>query len=71
MDFFKSIFSEDSDQPQNDDAPEPNPNPNSNPDLDSDSTVIWSFDELIKTVASKSESVIQTYRRNIKNSGPG
>ena len=58
MDFFKSVFSEDSNQPQNNDASEPNPDPNPNPDLDSDSTAIWSFDELIKTIASKSESVI-------------
>ena len=56
MDFFKSFFSEDSEQPQNDDAPEPNLDPN--PDPDSDSTMIWSFNGLIKTIASKSESVI-------------
>ena len=71
MDFFKSIFSEDSDQPQNDDAPELNLDLNPNPDSDSDSTAIWSFDRLIKTIASKSKSVIQTYRHNIENSGPG
>ena len=58
MDFFKSVFFEDSDQPQNDDASKPNLDPNPNPDLDFDSTAIWSFDELIKTIASKSESVI-------------
>ena len=58
MDFFKSIFFEDLDQPQNDDALEPNLDPNPNPDPDSNSTVIWSFDELIKTIVSKSKSVI-------------
>ena len=58
MDFFKSIFFEDSDQPQNDDAPEPNPDPNPNLDSDLNSTKIWSFNGLIKTIASKSESLI-------------
>ncbi|XP_050240335.1 uncharacterized protein LOC126689250 [Quercus robur] len=69
MDFFKSVFSEDPDLPQNDDAPEPNPDPI--PDPDSDSTAIWSFGGLIKTIASKSESVIQTYRRDIEEFGSG
>lgn len=69
MDFFKSVFSEDPDPPQNDDAPEPNPDPI--PDPDSDSTAIWNFGGLIKTIASKSESVIQTYRRDIEEFGSG
>ena len=58
MDFFKSVFFEDPVQPQNDDVPKPNLDPNPNPDPDSDFTVIWSFGELIKTIASKSKSVI-------------
>ncbi|KAL4642676.1 hypothetical protein ACB092_02G037800 [Castanea dentata] len=69
MDFFKSVFSEDPDPPLNDDAPEPNPDPN--PDPDPNSTAIWSFGGLIKTIASKSESVIQTYRRDIEEFGSG
>ena len=58
MDFFKSVFSKDPDQPQNDDALEPNLDPNPNPDPDLDSIAIWSFGGLIKTIASKSESMI-------------
>ena len=58
MDFFKSVFSEDQDQPQNDDAPELNLDPNPNPNPDSDSTTIWSFGRLIKMIVSKLESVI-------------
>ena len=58
MDFFKSFFSEDPDQPQNDNAPKPNLDPNPNPDPDSDSIAIWSFGRLIKMISSKSESVI-------------
>ena len=71
IDFFKSVFSEDPDQPQNDDAPKPNPNLNQNSNLDSDYTVIWSFGRLIKTIASKSESVIQTCQHDIENLGLG
>ena len=58
MDFFKSVFSEDPDQPQNDNALEPNLDPNPNPDPNLDSIAIWSFGRLIKTIVLKSESVI-------------
>ena len=58
VDFFKFVFSEDLDQPQNDDAPEPNLDPNLNPDSNLDSTATWSFGRLIKMIASKLESLI-------------
>ena len=58
MDFSKSIFSEDPDQPQNDDAPKLNLDPNPNLDPDSDSIAIWSFGGLIKMIASKFELMI-------------
>ena len=60
MDFSKSIFSEDPDQPQNDVALELNldPNPNPDPDSNSNSIAVWSFSGLIKTIASKLESMI-------------
>lgn len=63
MDFFKSVLSDDPhpSDPHNDDAPDPNPNP----------TGAWSFGELIKTIASKSESAIQTYRRDLEEFGSG
>nr|POE87661.1 hypothetical protein CFP56_51747 [Quercus suber] len=61
MDFFKFIFSENPNQPQNDDAPELNLDPNPNPDPDSDSTVIWSFGGLIKMIASKSDRVARCH----------
>ena len=58
MDFFKSVFFEEPDQPQNDNVLESNLDPNPNPDPNSDSTAIWSFGRLIKTIVLKSESVI-------------
>ncbi|XP_020267266.1 BSD domain-containing protein 1-like [Asparagus officinalis] len=81
MNFFKSVFSEDlepSDPPRRSESPldsqneeldqdqeaaeapeTPNPNPNS------PSRGAWSFGGLIKTIASRSESVIEAYRRDL------
>ncbi|TYI38798.1 hypothetical protein ES332_A02G054000v1 [Gossypium tomentosum] len=63
MDFFKIVFSDDV-QPQRPDPPtEPSPN------LGSSST--WSFGGLVKTLASKSESVIESYRKDFEELGSG
>ncbi|GMH28453.1 hypothetical protein Nepgr_030296 [Nepenthes gracilis] len=82
MNFFNSIFSDDR-QPSNDtDSPHPdldseNPtSPDPNPDPSSKSTSqastsIWSFGSLIKSVATKSESMIGNYRRDIEEFGSG
>ncbi|KAM7485172.1 hypothetical protein LguiA_001181 [Lonicera macranthoides] len=76
MNFFKSVFSDDQDQhsdPQaSPESPEPSsnsPNPNSNlPSI----TNAWSFGTtLMKTIASRSESVIETYRRDLEEFGSG
>lgn len=73
MNFFKSVFADDpepaSDPPHSAAHPDPgddepnhrNPNPNG----------AWSFGGLIKTLASKSESVIESYRRDIEEFGTG
>ena len=47
MNFFKSVFFKDPNQPQNDDAPEPNldPNPNPDPNLDSIAMEFWQIDQ--------------------------
>lgn len=72
MEFFKSVFSnepEPSSDPQNPSHSDPNSptrpsdlpqNPNPNP-----SSLAWSFGGLIKTLATRSESVIETYRRDL------
>lgn len=77
MDFFKSVFAEDSDpesskkssQSDEDDGPDakPDPNPNPNPSAGGG----WSFGGLIKTLTTKSESVIETYRRDLQEFGTG
>ncbi|KAL1803850.1 hypothetical protein DCAR_0935535 [Daucus carota subsp. sativus] len=83
MNFFKSVFSDDPDDstPQTTPTlppnPEPNPNPNPDPAHDptreiSTVTTAWSFGTtLLKNLASKSESVIDTYRRDLEEFSSG
>ncbi|KAM0947749.1 putative BSD domain-containing protein [Dioscorea sansibarensis] len=64
MNFFKSVFSD------------PDPGQNSTEDEPSGEAPAgggggWSFDGLIKTLSTKSESVIQTYRRDLEEFGSG
>lgn len=63
MDLFKSVFSDDPHPSgsQSDDAPD------SSPKADG----AWNFGGFIKTIASKSESVIQNYRRDLQEFGSG
>ncbi|XP_057956748.1 uncharacterized protein LOC131150175 [Malania oleifera] len=82
MDFFRSVFSDDPEPadslnaqtsppnsppltPTAQSNPSPNPNPNPNPNI-SMSDGAWSFGGLIKTLTSRSETVIETYRRDIE-----
>ncbi|PSR85180.1 BSD domain-containing protein [Actinidia chinensis var. chinensis] len=86
MDFFKSVFSDDP-EPSNPTNPPispprslsdnqdlhhqpPNANPNPNASIAGIANA-WSFGGLIKTLASKSESVIETYRRDLEEFGSG
>ncbi|XP_074357928.1 uncharacterized protein LOC141697442 [Apium graveolens] len=77
MNFFKSILSEEdpdpsptqTNQPESpiQDPPIPNPNPNSSsPSSSSDSIPTWSFGGFMKTLSTRSESVIETYRRDLE-----
>ncbi|XP_050373139.1 protein DOS2 [Argentina anserina] len=61
MDFFKSVFSDDDDDSTS--LPQPDPN--------SPTTGAWSFGGLMTTLATKSESVLQTYRRDLAELGSG
>ncbi|RWR93672.1 BSD domain-containing protein 1-like protein [Cinnamomum micranthum f. kanehirae] len=78
MDFFKSVFADDSSpqNPQNpyDSDPDSPNHPSQdeeeleeNPDPNPNSSAAWSFGGLIKTLATRSElrSVIDTYRRDL------
>ncbi|XP_058082240.1 uncharacterized protein LOC131230368 [Magnolia sinica] len=74
MDFFRSVFSDDP-EPSDQDPPKGTPaetqkdpsDQNPNPDSPSRSNAgAWSFGSLIKTLATSSESVIETYRRDLE-----
>ncbi|RZC52401.1 hypothetical protein C5167_020829 [Papaver somniferum] len=84
MDFFKSVFSEDqqpsdpSDLRRNDSSESPkqeNVQDQSDSSIDShsDSSIgnTWSFGGLMKTLTTKSESVIQTYKRDLEEFSVG
>ncbi|MBA0830910.1 hypothetical protein Goshw_026803 [Gossypium schwendimanii] len=63
MDFFKSVFADDI-QSQSSHLPT-----DPTPDLGSSAT--WSFGGLIKTLADKSESVMESYRKEFEEFGSG
>lgn len=84
MDFFKSVFSDDPDPPKSESPKTPlkdqerhDPDPDSQPSQPGSDTAGdggvggWSFGGLIRTLANKSESVIETYRRDLKEFGSG
>ncbi|KAL5995828.1 hypothetical protein ACLOJK_025899 [Asimina triloba] len=78
MDFFKSLLSEDPpNSPKSPKQPSPDPDPHVDPDshipdenpklsADPSSPTAWSFGGLMKTLATRSESVIDTYRRDLE-----
>ncbi|XP_076938461.1 uncharacterized protein LOC143606644 [Bidens hawaiensis] len=75
MNFFQSVFSDDpqpSSRPESEPDPIPDPDPqNPNPTIPS-ITSAWNFGStLMKTLASKSESVIETYRRDLEEFSSG
>lgn len=66
MNFFTSVFSDDPDPPgtesDSEDTEQSNPN---------DDGGGWSFGGLMKTIADRSESVIENYRRDLEEFGTG
>lgn len=85
MNFFRSVFSDDPDpsttsesEPRSPeksllkDGEESSDPPKPSPDADSSAADgAWSFGGLIKTLSAKSESVIETYRRDLQEFGSG
>ncbi|CAN4093171.1 unnamed protein product [Withania somnifera] len=81
MDFFKSILSDDPDPNSQQDSSPPkqshidrDPNsakPNSTTAADGADGGVWSFGGLFKTFSSRSESVLDTYRRDLQEFGYG
>lgn len=83
MDFFKSVFSDESDPTKSESLSksqeQSDPDPNSPPKQQNPNAIDdgggggggWSFGGLFKTITTKSESVIETYRRDLKEFGSG
>ncbi|KAL8522873.1 hypothetical protein ACS0TY_012995 [Phlomoides rotata] len=78
MNFFKSIISDDPDPPKPESSHESGSNSPIKPSEEdhSPNDVVedgggWSFGGLIKTLATRSESVIETYSRDLKEFGSG
>ncbi|XVF38577.1 hypothetical protein REPUB_Repub20aG0114100 [Reevesia pubescens] len=63
MDFFKSVFSDDVQHQSSDQTADPTPYPGS--------SSTWSFGSLVKTLTDKSESVIESYRKEFEEFGSG
>ncbi|XWS53719.1 hypothetical protein CRYUN_Cryun10bG0024600 [Craigia yunnanensis] len=63
MDFFKSVFSDNA-QPQTSDQ-------STDTTLNPGSSATWSYGGLVKTLADKSESVIESYRKDFEEFGSG
>ncbi|KAK7392393.1 hypothetical protein VNO78_20830 [Psophocarpus tetragonolobus] len=77
MNLFKSVFSDDPDPPRSEspNAPrgeslDPNSSPRSST-ADSPAGDGWNFGGLIRSLTSKSESIIETYRRDLHEFGTG
>ncbi|KAJ4914776.1 BSD domain-containing protein [Raphanus sativus] len=68
MNFFTSVFSDDPDPPETESESEDTEQSNPN---DDDGDGGWSFGGLMKTIADRSESVIETYRRDLEEFGTG
>ncbi|XP_004290687.1 PREDICTED: uncharacterized protein LOC101299544 isoform 2 [Fragaria vesca subsp. vesca] len=79
MNFFKSVFADEPDPPNPDSESESesasprtqDPDPKPQPDPNPSPIGGWNFGDLIKTIATKSETVIETYRRDLQEFGSG
>ncbi|CAA0160354.1 unnamed protein product [Arabidopsis thaliana] len=79
MNFFKSVFTEDLDPPETEsesDSPKhseehEHPEQEHPEQSESNDDGGWSFGGLMKTLATRSESVIETYRRDLEEFGTG
>ncbi|KAM5573986.1 hypothetical protein ABKV19_013485 [Rosa sericea] len=84
MNFFKSVFADEPDpsnpESESESYTESGPTRNQDPDLNPQPTQPdpnpagiggWNFGDQIKTIATKSETVIETYRRDLQEFGSG
>ncbi|KAL6548431.1 hypothetical protein OROGR_008852 [Orobanche gracilis] len=72
MDFFKSVFSDPTPAATLDPSTPPTPTVTRNPETTPDPTSSWAFGStLLKTLASKSESLIDNYYKDLQELGAG
>ncbi|KAJ6904072.1 hypothetical protein NC651_021271 [Populus alba x Populus x berolinensis] len=69
MNFFKAVFADDPTPPDSPKSPSPS-SENPNPDPPTQNST-WSFGSLIQTLATKSESVIEIYKKDLEEFGSG
>ncbi|KAJ6688844.1 hypothetical protein OIU85_005289 [Salix viminalis] len=69
MNFFKAVFADDPTPPDSPKSPPPSSD-NSSPDPPTQNPT-WSFGSLIHTLATKSESVIEIYKKDLEEFGFG
>ncbi|KAJ6321144.1 hypothetical protein OIU77_011280 [Salix suchowensis] len=69
MNFFKAVFADDPTPPDSPNSPPPSSD-NSSPDPPTQHPT-WSFGSLIHTLATKSESVIEIYKKDLEEFGFG
>ncbi|KAF9678078.1 hypothetical protein SADUNF_Sadunf08G0174500 [Salix dunnii] len=69
MNFFKAVFADDPTPPDSPKSPPPS-SENSSPDPPTQNPT-WSFGSLIQTLATKSESVIEIYKKDLEEFGFG
>ena len=63
MNFFKSVFDDDPTPSNNPISDNPDPEPETGP---STLNLTWSFGSLVKTISTKSESILQTYKIDLQ-----
>ncbi|KAJ6981059.1 hypothetical protein NC653_024446 [Populus alba x Populus x berolinensis] len=71
MNFFKSVFADDTTPP---DSPKSHSPPNNSTSEDPNPTTqnqVWSLGSLIQTLATKSESVMEIYKKDLEEFGSG
>ncbi|CAK7332957.1 unnamed protein product [Dovyalis caffra] len=71
MNFFKSVFVDDTTPPDSPKSQSPPDNSNSKDPNPTTQNPTWSFGSLIQTLATKSESVIEIYKKDLGEFGSG
>ncbi|KAJ6430959.1 hypothetical protein OIU84_018465 [Salix udensis] len=71
MNFFKSVFADDTTPPDSPKSLSPPNNPTSEDPNPTTQNSTWSLGSLIQTLATKSESVMEIYKKDLEEFGSG